>query len=198
MDGGRNQAVTIDSTNADVVQQVAFDDLAPGDHTLTVTMTGDRGIQYQVASGYYLPWSDAPAPASEDAVRLDVAYDRTELQVNDTVQATATVELLTAGTVGTLIVDLGIPPGFTPISADLETLVDQAHIARYELTGRQIILYLTEVTSGTEIVLPYRLQARYPIRAQTPPSTAYDYYTPDQAGSDTPQRIVVTLGTPGN
>jgi hypothetical protein len=44
--------------------------------------------------------------------------------------------------------------------------------------------------------LSYRLQARYPIRAQTPPSVAYDYYTPAQRDGDAPQRISVTLGTP--
>lgn len=198
LEDGRSQEVAVDSTNADVVQQISFDDLATGDHTLTLSMSGDRAIQYQVAATYYLPWSAAPAPESEEPLRLDVAYDRTELQINDTVQVTANLELAGPGTAGTLIVDLGIPPGFTPVTADLDFLVEQARIQHYELTGRQIILYLTDVPSAVAIELPYRLQARFPIRAQTPPSVAYDYYTPNQSGGDAPQRIVVTLGTPGN
>lgn len=198
LDDGRGQEITVDSTNADVVQQVSFDDLAAGDHTLTLTLSGDRAMQYQVATAYYLPWSAAPAQQEEAPLRLDVAYDRTELQINDTVQVTATLELLGERAAGTLIVDLGIPPGFTPVTASLDRLVEQSRIARYELAGRQIILYLADVPSGVGIALPYRLQARYPIRAQPPPSIAYDYYTPGQSGSDAPQRVVVTLGTPGN
>jgi uncharacterized protein YfaS (alpha-2-macroglobulin family) len=95
-----------------------------------------------------------------------------------------------------LIVDLGVPPGFTPLTADLDALAANGQIERYELTGRQIILYLTNVPSGQVYDFTYRLQARFPIRAQTPNSTVYDYYTPEQQATEAPQRIVVTLGTP--
>lgn len=195
---GRSQEFTIDHTNADVVQQITFDNLPSGDHTLSIEMTGERAVQYQLVTSYYLPWSLENATPQTEPVRLDVAYDRTEIELNDTVQVSATVELAAEGTAGTLIVDLGIPPGFTPLTADLDALVEQAVIKRYELTGRQIIFYLTDVASATPITLAYRLQARYPIRAQTPPSVAYDYYTPSQSGSDAPQRIIVTLATPGD
>jgi hypothetical protein len=98
---------------------------------------------------------------------------------------------------GTLLVDLGLPPGFRPLTEDLDGLVAQGLIARYELTGRQILVYMTNVPSGQVYRLPYRLQARFPIRAQTPSSQAYDYYTPEKQDTATPQRIVVELGTPG-
>ena len=76
-------------------------------------------------------------------MNVSVADDRTELQVNEPGQALATVELLRPGMAGTVLVDLGIPPGFTPITADLDALLKAGRIERYELTGRQIILYLT-------------------------------------------------------
>lgn len=43
-------------------------------------------------------------------MRIDVTYDRTELEVNDLLGVRAEVELLTPGEAGTVIVDLGIPP----------------------------------------------------------------------------------------
>ncbi len=101
-------------------------------------------------------------------------------------------------TAGTVLVDLGIPPGFSPVIDDLDAVVEAELIDRYELTGRQIILYLTDVPSGEVYTFNYGLLARFPIKAQTPSSTAYDYYTPDQRDTQAPQRIVVELGTPGN
>ena len=82
------------------------------------------------------------------------------------------------------------------MTADLDALVEERIIDRYELTGRQIVLYLTNVRSGEAISIAYRLQARYPVRAQTPASQVFDYYAPDQEGVEPPQRIIVTLGTP--
>ena len=131
-------------------------------------------------------------------MRIDVTYDRTELEVNDLLGVRAEVELLTPGEAGTVIVDLGIPPGFAPVMDDLQALVAAGQVERYELTGRQIILYLRDVRSGEVYSFNYRLQARYPVQAQTMPSQVYDYYAPDQRAAEPPQRITVTLGTPGN
>ena len=150
-------------------------------------------------SDFYLPWEEATATATvavPQPMRINVTYDRTELAVNDLLGVRADVELLAPGEAGTVIVDLGIPPGFAPVTEEPGTLVREGQIERYELTGRQIILYLTNVRSGQVYSFDYRLQARYPLRAQTTPSQVYDYYAPDQRDSEPPQRIVVTLGTP--
>jgi uncharacterized protein YfaS (alpha-2-macroglobulin family) len=198
LNGALAQTLTITDENADVVQLVSFDDLNPSGNAVTITVEGDRALQYQVVTQFYLPWEAIPAtPAAAKDLRIDVAYDRTTLQVNDVVNVTAEVELLAPGVAGTLLVDLGLPPGFRPLTEDLDGLVAQGLIARYELTGRQILVYMTNVPSGQVHRLPYRLQARFPIRAQTPSSQAYDYYTPEKQDTATPQRIVVELGTPG-
>ncbi|MEZ4866240.1 MAG: alpha-2-macroglobulin family protein [Caldilineaceae bacterium] len=193
----RVQSVDITDGNSDVVQQVSFDDLSPNGNELAIFVEGERALHYQVITQYYLPWSAVPAtPVETEAVRINVAYDRTELQVNDTVSVTANVELVAPGVAGTLLVDLGVPPGFQPLTEDWDRLVEQGVIARYEWTGRQILVYLTDFPSGRPHALSYRLQARFPIQAQTPSSQAYDYYTPDQQATAAPQRIVVKLGTP--
>lgn len=188
---------TVEAGTADVVQQFAFDDIVADANRLEITVEGDRTLHYQVVTSYYLPWDVVKtAPETADPMRVSVTYDRTELQVNETVQALATVELLTPGRAGTVLVDLGVPPGFAPVTADLDALVAAGAVDRYELTGRQIIFYLTNVRSGEVLNFTYRLQAKYPIRAQTPASQVFDYYAPDQGSVAPPQRIIVTLGTP--
>jgi hypothetical protein len=188
---------TVDAGPSDVVQQFAFENIAGDANQLQITVEGDRKLTYQVVTSYYLPWSAVgSSPEMAEPMRVAVTYDRTELQVNETVQAVATVELLTRGMAGTVLVDVGIPPGFAPVTADLEALVKEGAIDRYELTGRQIILYLTNVRSGEVHTFAYRLQAKYPIRAQTPASQVFDYYAPEQRSIEPPQRMIVTLGTP--
>ncbi|MBX2998717.1 MAG: hypothetical protein KF893_09435 [Caldilineaceae bacterium] len=198
LNGGRTQTLTVDESNADVVQQIVFDDIAPGEQIVDLSVEGERSLQFQINGSYYLPWSavETDAPERQQAMHIDVIYDRTELAVNDTVNVTAFVELLVPGTAGTVLVDLGLPPGFSPITADLDNLVEQGQIDRYELTGRQILFYLTDVTTGDMHQFNYRLRAHYPIRAQTPSSQAYDYYTPTRQDISPPQRIQVILGTP--
>jgi CD109 antigen len=188
---------TVEAGSADVVQQLAFENIGGDANQVQITVEGDRTLHYQLVTSYYLPWREvATAPETVAPMRVAVRYDRTELRVNETVQALATVELLTPGMAGTVLVDLGIPPGFAPVTADLDALAAQGAIDRYELTGRQIILYLTNVRSGEVLTFAYRLQAKYPIRAQTPASQVFDYYAPDQGSIEPPQRITVTLGTP--
>ncbi|MFQ5879110.1 MAG: MG2 domain-containing protein [Dehalococcoidia bacterium] len=199
LDDGRTRTLNINAENADVVQQVSFDDLAAGQaHGLSVNVDGERTLQYQIITDYYVPWETvAVEPVEKPALRVDVAYDRTELAVNDTVNVTAEVELLAQGQAGMVLVDLGVPPGFSPVTEDLDALVERRSIERYELTGRQILLYLTDVPSGKVYQFEYRLRARFPIKAQTGRSQAYDYYTPERQDTQPPQRITVTLGTPG-
>jgi uncharacterized protein YfaS (alpha-2-macroglobulin family) len=99
------------------------------------------------------------------------------------------------------LIDLGIPPGFDVVTEDLNALVaqystapegsTQATIKRYELTGRQILIYIGNLQNGQPMQFTYRLRAKFPIIAQTPASTVYDYYNPDIAGVKEPEMIIV-------
>jgi len=96
---------------------------------------------------------------------------------------------------------LGIPPGFSVNTEDLNALVAQfdnvspgyagATIERYELTGRQILLYIGNLSGGEPLRFSYGLTAKFPLRAQTPASNAYDYYNPGVSGEDAPQVLTV-------
>jgi hypothetical protein len=188
------QEIVIDETNADVVHQVTFDrGLSPsGNNQVQIDTAGGGNLMYQVSTRYYLPWERVPAaPADEDLITIDVRYDRTELAVNDEVMVNVGVRLNQPGVVKMALIDLGVPPGFTVLTEDLDKLVESGFIARYELTGRQVIVYLEDFSSEAPLSFNYRLRARFPMRAQTPPSAAYDYYNPDRLAMLAP--LVVTV-----
>lgn len=184
--------IVISKENAGVVQILTFDDIAPGTHRLAFTVDGRGALAYQVSAHYYLPWQYVPpTPEAEKLVDIQVRYDRTTLAVNDEVRVTATVRLTQEGTARMSIIDLGIPPGFTVLTEDLDTAVRAKIIARYELTARQIIIYLEEFDFKKPLTFTYRLKAKFPLRAQTPSSTMYDYYNPSVTATQAPTMLTV-------
>jgi hypothetical protein len=191
----QTQEITIDQTNADVVHLVTFDrGFSPsGANRVQIELEGGGNLMYQVATRYYLPWDQVPPePETEELITIDVAYDRTALVVNDTVTVDVGVKLNREGVVKMALIDLGVPPGFNVLAEDLSRLVEQGTIARYELTGRQIIIYLEDFSSQSPLRFSYRLQARFPMRAQTPPSSAYDYYNPSDLTVRAPLEVTVS------
>jgi hypothetical protein len=96
-----------------------------------------------------------------------------------------------AETAGMIVIDLGIPPGFTPRYEDFDALVKAGTISKYNPTSRQIIVYLEKLTAGQKLQFSYHLKARFPLRAQTPVTTAYEYYNPDHRAQAPPQTLVV-------
>ncbi|MCP4548040.1 MAG: hypothetical protein GY835_16365 [bacterium] len=195
-----DQTITIDESNSDVVHLVSFDrGFSPsGNNRVRIELEGassegGRNLMYQVMTRYYLPWDRVESlPATEELVSIDVEYDRMQLAVNDEVTVDVGVRLNKAGVVQMALIDLGVPPGFTVLTEDLSRLVEQGIISRYELTGRQIIIYLENLSSEAPLSFSYRLRARFPMRAQTPPSSAYDYYNPGDLTVQPPLEVTVS------
>ena len=207
LNGGQTRTLTVNAANFDVVQLVRFDDLNPrGENVVEIQVEGKGSLMYQVSGSYYLPWAVLPQygdllPPS-DLVTIDVAYDRTELSVNDSVEVSVNIRLnQPGGQAESALIDLGIPPGFSVLSEDLAALVARFNdvppdyafptIERFELTGRQVLVYVSNLSEGSPLSFSYRLQAKYPLVAQTPASSAYDYYNPDVSGEMAPQTLVV-------
>ena len=96
LNGGQAKTVKVTPQNYDVVQLLSFDDVNPGvGNRVDIQVAGDGNLMYQVSGSYYLPWDKLAAhpdvaPAQE-AVTIQVAYDRTQLAVNDTVNVRVTV-----------------------------------------------------------------------------------------------------------
>lgn len=206
LDNGRSRTLRVTPENFDVVQQISYDDVPLGQSVVGISVEGKGNLMYQVTSRSYLPWDRlAFYPeliGSQEAMAIEVAYDRTELAVNETVRVDVTAKLTDPGAFAKqAIIDLGIPPGFSVNAEDLAALVARMNqtmvgegetaVERYELTGRQIILYLSNVTGERPLQFSYHLTANYPLRAQTPASNAYDYYNPDVNGENAPQLLTV-------
>ncbi len=131
-----------------------------------------------------------------------MSYDRGELAVNDMVGVGVTVTLNEAGgRAESALIDLGLPPGFSVQTEDLEALVTRSQdlpkdypypvVQRYELTGRQILIYISNLSAGQPLHFTYHLKAKYPLAAQTPASNVYDYYNPQVSGESAPHKLVV-------
>jgi uncharacterized protein YfaS (alpha-2-macroglobulin family) len=203
------QTVTLQVTpeNFDVVQMVTFDGVAIGrENVIEIKAEGKGSLMYQLTGSYYLPWDMLalyPELTGEsEALEIGLSYDRTELAVNDSVEVQVNVALTEPGAKAeSALIDLGIPPGFSVQTEDLAALVARfkdtppdyafAKIERFELTGRQVLIYVTNLSEGKPLSFSYRLRARFPLDVQSPGSNAYDYYNPDVTGDSPPQRLVV-------
>jgi hypothetical protein len=209
LNGEQAEPIQITPENFDVVQLVTFSDKAvEGDpstgsgqrNTVRIEVEGKGNLMYQVTARYYVPWELVP-PEEREAMTIDVRYDRTDIQVDDTVRVDVTAKLNIEGTAKMVVLDLGIPPGFEVQAEDLSARVQQdlqkgeeypgATVKRFDLTGRQIIVYLENLSYGEPISFHYGLWAKYPLRVKTPASTAYDYYNPEQVGVAQPEVVAV-------
>src|SRR5207244_177168 len=125
------------------------------------------------------------------AFDVKVDYDRTKLSTADRLHARATLKYNGQQPAAMVMLDLGVPPGFTVDAGDFAEMVAAKKINRFSVTSRQVILYLGDVKPGQELTFEYTLRPKYPIKAKTPASTAYEYYTPGNRGTAAPAEIVV-------
>ncbi len=203
LNGEETEPIRISEDNFDVVQMVSFTDKpVSGDNKVRIEVKGKGNLMYQISASYYLPWNKVPmVEMGQPLMEIAVSYNRTELAVNDMIEVSVHVELK-EGAARQAIVDLGVPPGFEVQSEDLAGLVARdsdrpadypgVKFSRFDLTGRQIIVYLEGLKAGQPLDFSYRIRARYPIKAQTPPSSAYDYYNPGVSAVSAPAAIQVT------
>jgi uncharacterized protein YfaS (alpha-2-macroglobulin family) len=147
-----------------------------------VRFEGRGNLGYQVVGQYFVPWDE---PGAEEPLSIAVRYDRTHLAQDDLATATATVRNNLKKIANMVMVDLGIPPGFDLLSEDLQDYQEKSagqksgRLQKFSLTATQAILYFDSFAPGETVTLRFRLRAKYPIRARTFPSRAYEYYDPD-------------------
>jgi hypothetical protein len=163
-----------------------------------IRFTGSGTLAYQVVGRSFVPWEAKPA---QEPLSIDVAYDRTTLAENDIVTATATVRNNLRQTANMVMVDLGIPPGFDLLSEDLQDFQEKTagqsagSLEKFNLTATQAILYFNALAPSSrpnsEVVLHFRLRAKYPIRAKTFASRVYEYYDPAVSATARPVELVV-------
>ncbi len=190
INGQDTDPIIIEPGTEEVVRLMDLADYATdGENLIELAATGNLSPQYQVIGEYYVPWEKEPEKRSP--LYIDIEYDRTELTRGDIIKADVTVGLRDVKPSSMIIVDLGIPPGFSLLSEDLERLKNNGAISKYSLTSRQAILYLDGLGPGQIMKFAYRLRARFPVKAKTPPALIYEYYQPERKHSAAPVELKV-------
>ena len=92
-----------------------------------------------------------------------------------------------------ILVTVGIPPGFEVLTEDLGQYLSGGQLSNYELTGKQLILYLTELQPNASQAFHYRLRATMPVRAVDGGAKVFPYYEPDQKSDTASQQLVSTI-----
>ena len=186
LNGAVAAKLALTAENNDLFHQFVFKGSkgsdAPSANHIEIRFTGEGQLAYQVSGRYFVPWSGKTAP---EALSIDVTYDRTRLEQDQIATATATVRNRLTTTANMVMVDLGIPPGFDLLSEDLDSYREKTaakkggRLEKFTLTPTQAILYFDSIAPGDAIKLQFRLRAKYPIRASTFASRAYEYYAPE-------------------
>ncbi len=179
INGKTKETIELSKDNADLMFLVDLaGDTRKGKNDITVTIDGKGNPMYEIASRFYIPWEIVMPEKKRDILSIDVKYDKTTLSKDDIVTCHVTVKNNIRESANMVIVDLGIPPGFSVETGDLQELVGK-RIKKYNLTSRQIILYIDRIDYKYPLKLSYRIKAKFPIKAKTPISKVYKYYEPE-------------------
>src|SRR5262249_51111849 len=179
--------------NADVVQ--VFDlksHTKSGLNQVQIQVQGETALMYQIVGRYFAPWQKQPAPTVKSGFEVSVAYDRTKLATNDLLHVKATLKYHGALPANMVMLDLGIAPGFVVDPGDFAEMVGKKQVNKFSVTARQVMLYLSDLRPGDVKTFEYTLRAKYPVRAQTPPTGAWGHSRPDNRGVARPVELTVT------
>jgi uncharacterized protein YfaS (alpha-2-macroglobulin family) len=183
LNGNPVEKLTLSPDNNDLLHQFVLKGIdAKGTNHVALRFAGTGGLAYQVVGSYFIPWDQKPAA---EALSIGVAYDRTQLAQDDIATATATIKNNLGKSANMVMVDLGIPPGFDILSEDLQSFQEKTaaqkggRLEKFSLTATQAILYFDSLPPASTVTMHIRFRAKYPIRAKTFASRAYEYYDPE-------------------
>jgi hypothetical protein len=175
----------------DVAAQTAATELAKGYNDVRIAVDGDE-VAFQIVGSYYTLWSQVPPPLPEEEdLSVEVRYGPTPVQVGDTISVSVDLTLNRSGTASLVELELGVPPGLSTVSADLDRLVAEGTIAHYVQSGQRLVIHLLDLSAEQPAHIAYRLRAHYPVRVSTGPTYAYDVGNPQRPAVRAPVEIEV-------
>jgi hypothetical protein len=180
VDGASFAQVALTKDQSDVMTTIDMGTLATtGAHAVALTFAGTGKVSYNLISQHNLPWTMmTPPPAGP--LSIGIAYDKTSLAVDDTATATVTVRNNTQSQQDMILVTVGIPPGFQVATTDLDVYKAKKTLSSYELTGKQLILYVPSLKAATAQSFVYHLTATMPVKASDGGVMAILYYQPEK------------------
>ncbi|HKV47118.1 MAG TPA: carboxypeptidase regulatory-like domain-containing protein [Candidatus Acidoferrales bacterium] len=194
LNGTKVESLEINKGNNDLLHQFVLPPTSShSGNEIQLQFSGEGGMAYQIAGRYFVPWQQQ----TTEPLAIAVAYDRTRLAQDQVVTSTATIRNNTDKTANMVMVDLGIPPGFDLLSEDLQDMVQKTanaksgRLEKFSMTATQAILYFDSIASHDSFKIHFRLQAKYPIRAEGFTSRVYEYYDPNVSATTKPTQFVV-------
>jgi uncharacterized protein YfaS (alpha-2-macroglobulin family) len=192
VDGATFTTLALTADQSDVMTTVDLSTLATiGDHAVTLTFVGAGKVSYNLVAQHNLPWASAPATPS-GPLSVTVAYDKTSLVLDETATATVVVKNNTASVQNMIMVTLGLPPGFQVATQDLDAYKTSQVLSAYEITGKQLMLYVSTLPASGSQTFKYRLQATMPVTASDGGAEVYLYYQPNQRSAAQAVTLLVT------
>ena len=168
-------SVTVTAATSDVMRLFDLKQaVVSGDNKVAIDFTGKGELAYQVVGVYYLPHS---AATSTGPLSFSVAYDRTSLKVGESIKVTAQAANTGTGAIPTVLMKIGVPPGFAVDTAQLSPSKTNNVVLNVEEDGPHVVLYLGGVSKPQSV--SFAMKAGLPVKAKAPPSVAYPYYTPE-------------------
>jgi uncharacterized protein YfaS (alpha-2-macroglobulin family) len=189
--GDQVRTITIRKDQAEVVQPFELTPyLVPGKQTLTLTEKSGTASGYQVTLRYNTEDAAPPRPA-DGFFDVTLTHDRTEVAVLDVVRVKARVVNRKPSPAAMVMLDLPLPPGFVPLTDDLEALQRDGPVAKFSVEPRKIVVYLRELRREKPLEVAYRMQALQPVRAMSPEARVYEYYAPEREATTAPVQMTV-------
>jgi CD109 antigen len=172
-DGSELTRVDLTAENFDILNVV---EIPLGAEEIELRMEGDGKVMVQLVKRYNVPGEVERNPDFE----LDVEYNTTEVEVDDTVEVLARA-IYTGfyNSTGMMILDISIPTGFVPVYDTLDQVIADGLATRYEVAGRKVIFYVDDLERNEELEIGFTIRALFPVKAKGGTSTAYSYYKPE-------------------
>ena len=173
--GAAASSATVTPATADVTRLFDLKQLVQtGDNKVQITFTGKGELAYQVVGIYYLPHGGS---TNSGPLGFTVSYDKTSIKVNESIKVTAKVTNSGNGKIPTVMMRVGLPPGFDVDLTELSSAKTNQVVQKVEQKKPYVVLYLGNL--GTSQTVTFEMKASLPVKAQAPPSDAYPYYTPE-------------------
>ncbi|HMC64242.1 MAG TPA: alpha-2-macroglobulin family protein [Gemmataceae bacterium] len=169
--------------------------LKPGKNAIRIEITSDQQLPYTLGWSYQIR---KPTSADRCPVQLTARLDRTAATEGETVRLTATFENKSGQAEGMAVAILGLPAGLT-LPEDMKQLKEatrlrkgqSAPITAWEMRGRELVLYWSNLERDQKIAFRLDLICRVPGEYLGPASRAYLYYNAEQKCWIEPLRVAI-------
>ncbi len=190
VNGVPSAELSLNAGNRDVHQLLGLTEhVRSGENVVEFEGAASADHSYQLAFVHHLPWTGAGRAGESDAVSLRVGYSPASVSVGQTLECRVELGWKRNNAMNMPTLEIGIPPGFELQTSDLEKLVSDGTLRRYQPTSSGVVVYLDRLPAATSKRFAFRLRAVMRVSALAPPSVAYAYYEPEARAETGPARV---------